>query len=195
MRKILLASSSPYRKQLLQQLGLPFVSATPPYFEEIDQDLAPGVLVKFLAGQKAKSLEKHFPDHLIIGSDQVFVDPRKRILGKPGSAEDAVAQLKAMAGRTHTFYTGLCVLDSATGEYLSAVETYTVTMRKLTEAQIRRYVEIENPIDCAGSFKIEGLGISLMEKMEGEDYNTLIGLPLIRLVDLLGRFGVDPLGG
>lgn len=194
MRKILLASSSPYRKQLLQQLGLPFVSANPPYFEEIDQELEPGVLVKFLAVQKAKSLEKHFPDHLIIGSDQIFVDPRKRILGKPGSPEQAVAQLKSMAGRSHIFYTGLCVLDSATGEYISEVETFTVTLRKLTEDQIRRYVALENPIDCAGSFKIEGLGISLMEKMEGHDYNSLIGMPLIRLVEMLGRFGVDPLG-
>ena len=190
MRPIVLASTSPYRKALLQQLGLPFVSASPLYFEELDQSVAPELLVKHLALQKAESLLKHFPEALIIGADQVFVDARRRILGKPGSAEQAVEQLRAMAGRSHTFFTGLALFDASTGEASVDFDTFTVTLRALSDEQLRRYVERENPVDCAGSFKIEGLGIALMEKLEGHDYTTLIGLPLIKLTAMLERCGV-----
>jgi septum formation protein len=193
MRSIVLASTSPYRRQLLQQLAIPFVSASPIYQEEIDQGVAPELLVKHLAFHKAESLKKHFPDALIIGADQVFVDPRKRILGKPGTFERAVEQLRSMVGRTHTFYTGLAVYDSATEEAEVDFVTYSVSLRNLSDEQVRAYVRRESPLDCAGSFKIEGLGIGLMEKMEGEDYTSLIGLPLIRLTEILGRFGVEVL--
>ena len=190
MRQLVLASTSPYRKQLLQQLGLPFVTASPLYFEELDQTVAPELLVKHLALHKAESLMKHFPEALIIGADQVFVDARRRIVGKPGSPEKAVEQLKGMAGRSHTFYTGIALCDAAAETVATDFDTFTVTLRALDEGQIRSYVERENPVDCAGSFKIEGLGIALMDHLEGRDYTTLIGLPLIKLTRMLEQFGV-----
>lgn len=193
MRTVVLASTSPYRRQLLQQLGVPFVTAAPLYVEKLDQGVSPELLVKHLAFHKAESLRERYPDALIIGSDQVFVDPRQRILGKPGTAERAVTQLCSMAGRAHTFYTGVAVFDSRSGESEVDYATYTVTLRDLAEEQVRAYVRRESPLDCAGSFKIEGLGIALMEKMEGEDYTSLIGLPLIKLTGMLQRFGVDVL--
>ncbi|MBE0596231.1 MAG: septum formation protein Maf [Desulfuromonadales bacterium] len=193
MRSIVLASTSPYRKHLLQQLQIPFITASPIFEEEIDQHVAPELVVKHLALRKAESLRRHFPDALIIGSDQVFVDARRRILSKPDDFEGAVAQLRGMAGRSHTFYTGVAVLDVRSGEARIDFATYSVTLRDLTEEEIRTYLQIEAPLDCAGSFKIEGLGIALMAKMEGEDYTSLIGLPLIKLAELLRQFGVNPL--
>jgi len=147
--------------------------------------------VKHLALHKAKSLIERFPDALIIGADQVFVSGRGRVLGKPGSPEKAIAQLAEMSGRVHTFYTGVTIFDSRSGETLTDVVTFTVAMRRLGREQIKRYVERENPVDCAGSFKIERLGIALMERMEGDDYTALIGLPLIRLTEMLAHFGVE----
>lgn len=193
MRRIVLASTSPYRKQLLQQLHIPFVTASPIYEEQIDQRVAPELVVKHLALRKAESLIRHFPDALIIGSDQVFVDPRGRILGKAGEFTRAAEQLRAMAGRSHTFYTGVAVLDAASGESQVDFVPFKVTLRPLTDEEIAAYLQKEEPYDCAGSFKIEGLGITLMEKMEGEDYTSLIGLPLIKLGDILRHFGVNPL--
>ncbi len=193
MRQIVLASTSPYRKQLLQRLGLPFVTASPLFFEELDQTVAPELLVKHLAFHKAESLRKHFPEGLIIGADQVFVDSRRRILGKPGTPEKAREQLRAMAGKSHTFYTGVAVLDAAGDDWATDFETFTVTLRPLSEDQIGTYIARENPVDCAGSFKIEGLGIALMEELQGRDFTALIGLPLIKLVALLERFGTKVL--
>jgi septum formation protein len=193
MRTIVLASTSPYRRQLLQQLQIPFVAAVPRYEETIEQEVAPGLLVKHLAAGKAESLAPYYPDALIIGADQVFVDPRNRILGKPDDAEKAEEQLRAMAGKTHTFFTGVAVHDSLSGETITDFATYMVTLRHLDHAQIHSYVERENPVDCAGSFKIEGLGIVLMDEMGGEDYTSLIGLPLIKLVRILEQFGVQVL--
>lgn len=190
MRTVVLASTSPYRLQLMRRLCIPFHVAAPQYEERIDQRVAPELLVKHLAGHKAKSLKERYPDALIIGADQVFVNYRGYILGKPGTVENAVEQLKDMSGRSHTFYTGLSVFDSAAGQALTDLATYTVTLRKLSPEQIRAYVERENPLDCAGAFKIEGLGIALMERMEGDDYTTLIGLPLIRLTHMLMALGV-----
>lgn len=193
MRQIVLASTSPYRKQLLHRLGLPFVTASPLFFEELDQAVAPELLVKHLAFHKAESLRKHFPDALIVGADQVFVDSRRRILGKPGTPERAEEQLRAMAEKSHTFYTGVAVLDAATGDWAADFETFTVTLRALSEEQIRTYIARENPVDCAGSFKIEGLGIALMQELQGRDFTALIGLPLIKLIALLERFDVKVL--
>jgi septum formation protein len=190
MRTIVLASTSPYRLQLLRQLELQFHVAAPLFKEQLDQSVSPELLVRHQALHKAKSLAERYPDALIIGADQVFVDARHRILGKPGDSEQAVAQLVEMQGRSHIFYTGVAVFDSASGACQATCETYRVTLRPLSEAQIRSYVSRENPVDCAGSFKVEGLGIALMEKMEGDDYTTLIGLPLIRLIDMLKEFGV-----
>ena len=193
MRKIVLASTSPYRRQLLQQLQLPFVTAAPDFEEIFDPAVAPALLVRHLALGKAQSLCEKFPDALIIGSDQVFVDQRGRALGKPGGMTAAFQQLRQMAGRTHTFYTGVAIVDSRTGSSQNDFASFSVTLRPLTDEQIRAYLVKETPFDCAGSFKIEGLGIALMEKMEGEDYNSLIGLPLIKLVTLLEQYGVKVL--
>jgi septum formation protein len=193
MRTLVLASTSPYRLQLMRQLELSFHVAAPLYKEKMDPSVSAELLVKHQALQKAKSIAMKYDNALIIGSDQVFVDARHRVLGKPGTPEKAIEQLLEMQGRKHTFYTGLAVYDSASGESLTEFDTFSVSMRKLTEEQIKHYVTKENPIDCAGSFKIEGLGIALMEKMAGNDYNSLIGLPLILLVNMLSHFDVEVL--
>ena len=193
MRTIVLASTSPYRMQLMRQLELNFHVAAPLYREHMDTSVSAELLVKHQALQKAKSIADKYADALIIGADQVFVDARQRVLGKPGTADNAVQQLMEMQGRKHTFYTGLAIHDSASGVSATEFETFTVSMRELTEAQIKHYVDKENPVDCAGSFKIEGLGIALMEKMVGNDYTSLIGLPLILLVNMLRHFDVEVL--
>jgi septum formation protein len=191
MRQIVLASTSPYRRQLLEQLQLPFIVAAPEFEERLDPGVAPALLVRHLASGKAQSLAEHYPDALIIGSDQVFADHRGRSIGKPGTMASAVAQLQQMAGRTHTFFTGLALVDSRSGEVRSDCAEFSVTFRPLTDLQINNYLRREKPFDCAGSFKIEGLGIALMERMAGDDYNALIGLPLIKLVAMLEQAGVD----
>ncbi len=190
MRKIILASTSPYRQQLLHQLCLPFTTAAPDFVEETDQSVAPALLVRHLALGKAQSLAERFPDALIIGSDQLFVDQRGRSVGKAGNIEVAFQQLKQMVDRTHCFYTGLALLDSRSGIVQTDYATFSVTFRKLSDDQIYNYLQREKPFDCAGSFKIEGLGIALIEKMAGDDYNALIGLPLIKLVSMLEIAGI-----
>ena len=193
MRTLVLASTSPYRLQLMRQLELTFHVDAPSYKEQMDPSVSAELLVKHQALQKAKSIAEKYDDALIIGSDQVFVDARHRVLGKPGTREKAIEQLLEMQGRKHTFYTGVAIYDSASGENLTEFETFSVSMRELTEKQIKHYVDKENPVDCAGSFKIEGLGIALMEKMAGNDYTSLIGLPLILLVNMLAEFKVEVL--
>lgn len=194
MRRLILASSSPYRRTLLQKLHLPFDSASPHINEEaLPNETAPA-LASRLAREKAGALSEQFPDTIIIGSDQV-AECNGRQLGKPGTSQNAVAQLRLCSGKPVTFHTGLCVLDSNSGKHTTACETFTVYFRDLERHEIERYVDLEQPLDCAGSFKVEGLGIALFEKMEGSDINTLIGLPLIRLINLLKQFGIDPLKG
>jgi septum formation protein len=193
MRTLVLASTSPYRLQLMRQLELSFHVDAPLYKEQMEPNVSAELLVKHQALQKAKSLARKYEDALIIGADQVFVDARHRLLGKPGTPEKAVQQLMEMQGRKHTFFTGLAIHDSASGESLVEFETFSVTMRDLSEEQIKHYVARESPIDCAGSFKIEGLGIALMEKMSGNDYTSLIGLPLILLVNMLSHFDIEVL--
>jgi septum formation protein len=194
MRRIILASSSPYRQQLLRQLQLSFLTAAPNFIEDIDPNVAPALLVRHLALGKAQSLIEVHPDALIIGSDQLFVDQRGRPVGKGGTMEKAFQQLRQMAGKTHCFYTGLALLDSRTGTVQTDYATFSVTFRALSDDQIYNYLQREKPFDCAGSFKIEGLGIALIEKMAGEDYNALIGLPLIKLVSMLEIAGIKVLG-
>jgi septum formation protein len=195
MRQLILASTSPYRLLLMRQLQLPFIAAGPLFKETLDPEVSPELLVRHLSLCKAQSLAETYPNALIIGSDQVFVDQRGRAVGKPGSEEAAIAQLKRLTGRTHTFITGIAIFDSAKGSHQTDFSSFSVRLRKLSDEQIRDYVKREQPYDCAGAFKVEGLGIALMEKMEGDDYTTLIGLPLIKLVTLLGQFGVDVLSG
>lgn len=186
---LILASTSPYRKSLLEKLGLPFQCVAP----EVDESPLPGesaeALVTRLAHAKASAVARQHGQGLIIGSDQVCVCDG-RILGKPGTVANAVAQLMAAQGKSVTFYTGLCVLNAANGRAEQLVEPFTVHFRSLDEAAIRRYVEAERPLDCAGSFKYEGMGIVLFKALEGRDPNALIGLPLIGLVELLGHHGL-----
>jgi len=186
---LILASTSRYRKALLEKLGLPFQCASP----EVDETPIPGesaeALVRRLARAKAMAIAERHDHGLIIGSDQVCVCDGQ-ILGKPGTVENAVAQLMRAQGKHVTFLTGLCVIDAASGHAEQMVEPFAVHFRSLDEAAIRRYVEAELPLDCAGSFKCEGMGIVLFEALEGRDPNALIGLPLIALIDLLGRHGL-----
>ena len=190
MRPLILASSSPYRRELLQRLRLPFECASP----DIDESPLPGEsaeqLVRRLAEAKARALAARFPEHLIIGSDQAAVQGQA-ILGKPHTLERAMEQLKASTGNSVSFLTGLALLDSASGRCQVDCIPFRVHFRELDEARIRRYLEAERPFDCAGSFKAEGLGVSLFRATEGEDGTSLVGLPLIRLVDMLLAEGVQ----
>lgn len=192
MKKLVLASTSPYRRELLERLGISFEVASPCFDERIDQTVQPAELVQRLALGKALSLADDFPNAVIIGSDQVFIAAGE-IIGKPGTADRAFKQLKRMSGASHTFYTGLAVADTASGETLTSCVPFTVTLRQLDDDEIRNYIRREKPLNCAGSFMIEGLGIALMEKLEGADFTALIGLPLIQLVTLLRQLGINPL--
>ncbi len=192
MRRIVLASTSPFRRELMERLGIPFETAEPVFEEIVEPGEEPGELVKRLALGKAMSMAGEYPDALIIGSDQVFVS-RGEIIGKPGSVERARQQLRMMSGGTHTFHTGLAVVDTASGAALSESVPFTVTLRTLVDEEIDEYIRRDDPVCCAGSFKIEGLGIALMERLEGVDFTSLIGLPLISLVSILRKLGVNPL--
>lgn len=189
---LVLASTSPYRRELLQRLGLPFQTLAP----EVDESRLPGetpqALVRRLAEAKARAAAAAFPAALIIGSDQVAcVDDQ--ILGKPGDREGAIAQLSRAAGKAVVFETGLCLLNSASGRAQVCREPFRVEFRPLTPAQIAGYVDRERPFNCAGSFKSEGLGIALFRRLAGDDPSALVGLPLIRLVAMLAAEGVEVL--
>lgn len=187
---LVLGSTSPFRRELLQRLGVAFDTAAPDVDESRLPDESAEHLVRRLAEAKARAVAGSRPDALIIGSDQVAV-LNDRILGKPGSRERALEQLRAASGRTVRFLTGLCLLNSATGQAQIEVVPYAVTFRELDETRIARYVDREQPFNCAGSFKSEGLGITLFAGMEGSDPSALIGLPLITLVSMLAREGVS----
>ncbi len=191
--KLVLASSSPYRRQLLQKLGMDFICASPDIDETPDKHETPEQLVLRLAKQKATALATTFPQHLIIGSDQIAT-LNNQIIGKPHTHEAAVEQLTAFSGKKVEFLTSLCLHNSKTHQSQLTMDKYIIKFRHLTGAQIENYLRREQPYDCAGSFKSEGLGICLFEGMEGEDPNTLVGLPLIQLVNMLINEGADPLG-
>lgn len=191
---IVLASTSPYRRALLERLGLPFVTASPLVDETRGAGESPEVLVVRLAEAKARAVAGAYPRALVIGSDQVAAID-ETILGKAGGREGAIAQLARASGKTVVFYTGLCLLNAATGEARTLCEPFRVCFRRLTPAQIAGYVDRERPFDCAGSFKSEGLGIALFERLAGDDPSALVGLPLIRLVALLQAEGVEVLTG
>lgn len=190
MPPLVLASSSPYRRELLTRLRLPFVWSAPAIDEAARPDEDASSLVRRLAEEKARALTPDYPRHLIIGSDQVAV-LGKQILGKPETYERAYAQLLAASGNSVTFLTGLALLDSQNGHCQVDCIPFTVHFRQLSEAQITRYLQAEQPYDCAGSFKAEGLGVSLFRRTEGSDATSLIGLPLIRLVDMLQMANID----
>ena len=163
---------------------MPFVAVPPLYEEEHDLDLEPEELVLELAERKARSLVEQHPDSLILGSDQV-VELDGRILGKPGNAEAAAAQLAELSGRTHRLLTGVALIDAASGRVERVLDVHLMTMRSLTADQIVAYVAREIPVDCAGSYRVEGPGIALFKSMEGKDFTGIIGLPLTKVVDLL----------
>lgn len=192
MQRLLLASTSPYRKMLLEKLQLSFTCAAPGVDEAPLPEETAEALVLRLAAAKAQALAIDYPDHLIIGSDQVCVLDGK-ITGKPHSAENACAQLRRASGQTATFYTGLALYNSRSRNLQALCEPFHVHFRTLSDAEISAYVRLEQPLNCTGSFKSEGLGVTLFDRLEGRDPNTLIGLPLIALLDMLRAEGVNPL--
>jgi len=179
---------------LLLRLGLDFLQEDP----ELDEDpwkqrgLSPTELVRQLAQAKAEAVLAHHPGSLVLGADQV-VSFDGDILGKPGSRPNAVKQLKRLQGRTHELVTGLALVDGRDGSCRSEVMTHTVTLRALGAQAIERYVEQDRPEHCAGSYKVESLGITLFERLEGTDYTGIIGLPLTAVTRLLVQAGLDPL--
>lgn len=191
-RTLLLASSSPYRRALLERFGWAFSAQAPDIDERPLAHESPHDLVSRLALAKARALIQQHPHALVIGSDQVAVLDGQP-LGKPGTEQRAIAQLEAASGRTVQFLTGLCLLDAASGAYELEVVSTEVRFRTLDVHTIRNYVRREQPLDCAGSFKCEGLGIALFEAISSADPTALIGLPLIALRAMLGRAGFDVL--
>lgn len=192
MQTLVLGSTSPFRKAILEKLNLPFECAKPNIDESALDGETPEELVERLAVEKAQAVREEFKNALIIGSDQVAVC-EDEILGKPHNFENGVAQLSKFSGKAVTFLTGLSVLNTKTNEQLSLVEPFIVHFKENSTEEISQYLKAEKPYNCAGSFKSEGLGICLFEKLEGDDPNTLIGLPLIKLVSLLKKHDLDVL--
>ncbi len=188
--QLVLASSSPFRRELLSRLKLPFDIIVPDVDERALPGETPQVLVERLAVAKARAVVARAPGALIIGSDQVAVYDGT-IVGKPHTHANAVRQLQSAAGKTVMLYTGLALVNAATGRVQSEVVPFGVTFRALTGDQIESYLRKEQPYGCAGSVRSEGLGIALLERFEGDDPNALIGLPLIRLVRMLETEGVS----
>lgn len=186
---LVLASTSPYRRQLLDRLGVPYVAV--PHAADEGAPGPPGetpdALAARLAHDKACSLAADWPGALILGSDQV-VDLGGEVLGKPGSADAAVAQLRRLAGRRHRLLTAVA-LRHPDGRVDRELDVHHMTMRRLDDAALRRYVERDRPVDCAGSYRIEAGGIALFEAIEGADFTAIVGLPLLTVGRLLGRAG------
>lgn len=189
-RRLVLASTSPFRKELLGRLQLPFETAAPATDETPLPGESPATTAERLAIAKAHAVADRYPDALIIGSDQVAYQSESRF-GKPGTRENARLQLRAMSGKAVVFHTGLCLLNAATGRvHLRGIPTE-VRFRELSDQEIERYLDREDALNCAGSAKSEGLGIALLEYLRGDDPNALVGLPLIALCDMLRAEGVD----
>jgi len=189
---LILASTSPFRRELLSRLNLTFQSCKPDIDETPLDGESASDLVKRLSVDKAKDAKSHFDSGLVIGSDQVCII-EDEILGKPGNFENALQQLQHASGKTVRFLTGLCLYDIEHDREQSLVEPFDVVFRHLTDHQITHYLKTEQPYQCAGSFKSEGLGITLFEKLSGDDPSTLIGLPLIQLVNLFQNWDIDVL--
>lgn len=190
--RLILASTSRYRRELLERLRLPFEVVAP----QVDESSRPGELpadmAERLALAKARAVAEQFPDAVVIGSDQV-ADLDGRAIGKPGSHERAVQQLRSMSGRVVVFHTAVSVLRHDSGFARSVRAPVTVHVRALDEAEIEHYLRTEQPYDCAGSAKAETLGIALLDAIESDDPTALVGLPLIRTCALLRAAGIDPL--
>lgn len=189
-KQIILGSTSPFRKTLMQKLAIDFNTAAP----DIDETRLPNesaeAMVRRLSIAKAKEVAKNHNNALIIGSDQCAV-LKNDIMGKPHTHENAVKQLQASSGNTVTYLTGLCLYDPVNGEYELDCIPFYVEFRQLTTDEINRYLYRDKPYGCAGSFKSEGLGITLFKKMQGDDPSSLRGLPLIRLCEMLRKKGIS----
>ncbi len=187
---IILASSSPFRKELLDRLHLKYDCISPDVDETVIDDETPDEYVRRLAKLKAQTIADMHPDSIVIGSDQCAVI-KGEILGKPGNFDNALAQLKAAQGKTTVFHTGLCVLHHKSRFCDVDNVLYHVSFRNLSDKQITHYLKTEEPYNCAGSFKSEAYGISLFSSMVGDDPSALMGLPLIRLISMLEDAGVE----
>jgi septum formation protein len=188
--ELILASTSPYRRAQVERLGVPFRFVAPPVDEDALKSgwgaIGPRELAERLARAKAESVARKEPDAIVIGGDQL-VAFEGSILGKPGTAEQAVAQLAAMSGRSHDLITALAVIR---GDQLYAQTDVTrMTLRPLTLEEIRRYVEADSPIDCAGAYKLEARGITLFGRIESEDHSAIVGVPMIALTTILREIG------
>jgi septum formation protein len=188
-RRIVLGSTSPYRRELLSRLRLPFDSARPDVDETPQPGESPAALASRLALAKAREVARRYPDAVVIGSDQV-ADLDGEPLGKPGTHERAVVQLQRMRGRTVVFQTAVAVVCLATGFEALDTASVRVLFRHLDDGEIQRYLLAEQPYDCAGSAKSEGLGIALLERIDNDDPSALVGLPLIRTCHMLRAAGV-----
>ena len=191
-RPLVLASTSRYRRELLERLGLPFIVAAPDVDEAAHPHEAAGTTALRLAEAKARTVAARLGDALVIGSDQV-ADCAGRHVGKPGHRDAALAQLRMLSGQTVVFHTGVAVVDARSGRCHRELVDVASTYRTLREAEIIAYVDREQPFDCAGSVKSEGLGIVLFERIVNDDPTALIGLPLIALTRLLRAEGVQAL--
>ncbi len=190
MSRIVLASSSPFRRELLSRLHLDFDISSPDIDESRLEGETPSELVLRLAKEKANAVAEKIVDVIVIGSDQVAAIDNE-ILGKPGNLESAVEQLKKISAKRVTFHTGLCVIHTNSALIQTEEIKFFVEFKALSEEKIRRYLHKEPAFNCAGSFKSEGLGISLTNRMNGDDPTALIGLPLIRLTQMLEHIGVE----
>ena len=186
---LILASSSTIRKRVLAKIGIKFTAIAPNIDESPLPEEAPEALVQRLSGEKARKVAHQYSNHLVIGSDQVAV-VNNEIVGKPSNRAQAIKQLETASGRTVSLYTGVALLNSGTGRIQVDVLPYRVQFRILTRAVIENYIDRDQPYDCGGSLRSEGLGIALLSKFEGEDPNILLGLPLIRLIDMLAEESV-----
>ncbi|MFW9621876.1 MAG: Maf family nucleotide pyrophosphatase [Macromonas sp.] len=189
-RALVLGSTSRYRRELLQRFGLPFDVVGPHVDETPQPNEAPAALAQRLALAKAQAVAAQRPEAIVIGSDQV-ADLHGQPLGKPGTHERAVAQLRQMSGQTVLFQTAVAVVCAATGLAACELAVVRVVFRDLTDAEIERYLRAEQPYDCAGSAKSEGLGITLLDHIDNDDPTALIGLPLIRTARLLRQAGLQ----
>jgi septum formation protein len=189
MRKIILASTSPRRKQILQITGLKFTQIASNYEEDMTLKMKPAALAMHLSRGKAESVSRKYKNALIIAAD-TFVVLGNKVLGKPHTNERAREMLKMLSGKTHTLITGLCIIDSRTGKIISKAETTKIYFQKLSETEIKNYIASKEPLDKAGAYAIQGLGSLFIKKIDGDYYNAL-GLPLFSLAKELKKFGIS----
>ncbi len=187
--KVILASSSIFRKQLLEKLGVSFSCVSPDIDESRIKGESVSKYVQRLSIEKAKKVAMNNKNSIVIGSDEV-ADLNEKILGKPITRKKAVEQLKMLSGNKVIFRTGLCVINSDTGKYYSSVNNYTIFFKSLTDNIINSYLDKDNVLKCAASIRIEGLAINLVKRMKGSDPSSIMGLPLLKLINYLDKFGI-----